>query len=160
MRVPGQAVAAVAATNAHVAREALSLIEVEYEPLPPVLDVREAMRPEAPLIKETQRTKSMAGSRRTRASRSHMHLRAGRCRGGVRKGRRDRRARIPYSQMVHQGYIEPHASTAYWNNDGNVTMWTTTQGAFPVRQQVCDIVGLPPCEGQGRPDRDRWRLRR
>ena len=57
----GQAVAAVAATSPHIALEALSLIEVEYEPLPPVLDVREAMRPEAPLIKETQRTKSMAG---------------------------------------------------------------------------------------------------
>ena len=46
--------------------------------------------------------------------------------------------------MFHQGYIEPHASTAFWNNDGNVTIWTTTQAPFPVRQQVCDIVGLQP----------------
>jgi CO/xanthine dehydrogenase Mo-binding subunit len=48
--------------------------------------------------------------------------------------------------MFHQGYIEPHASTAFWNNDGNVTIWTTTQAPFPVRQQVCDIVGLQPAK--------------
>ena len=44
----GHAVAAVAATNQHVAEEALDLIEVKYEVLPPVLDVREAMKPDAP----------------------------------------------------------------------------------------------------------------
>src|SRR5262245_59755539 len=44
----GQAVAAVAAINPHVAEEALKLIQVEYEPLPPVIDVREAMKDGAP----------------------------------------------------------------------------------------------------------------
>src|SRR5436190_8930381 len=58
----GHPVAAVAATSARVAAEALALIEVEYEPLPVVLDVREAMREDAPLLDERRRTKSMAGS--------------------------------------------------------------------------------------------------
>src|SRR5712692_9976707 len=57
----GHAVAAVAATNAHTAEEALTLIEVEYEVLPPVIDVRDAMREDAPLLHANLRTKSLAG---------------------------------------------------------------------------------------------------
>ena len=33
---------------------------------------------------------------------------------------------------VHQGYIEPHAATALWNNDGSVLIWCSTQGSFTV----------------------------
>src|SRR5207249_747193 len=55
----GHAVAAVAATSPHIAQEALQLIEVEYEALPPVLDVRDAMRPDAPLLNEAQRTREL-----------------------------------------------------------------------------------------------------
>ena len=46
----GHAVAAVAATSAHAAAEAILRIRVQYEPLPPVLDVLEAMKPDAPLL--------------------------------------------------------------------------------------------------------------
>ena len=46
----GHAIAAVAATSPHIAAEAIRLIEVEYEVLPPVLDVRKAMAPDAPLL--------------------------------------------------------------------------------------------------------------
>src|SRR5262245_741739 len=55
----GHAVAAVAATSPRIAAEALRLIEVEYEPLPPVLDVRQAMAEDAPILDERRRTKSM-----------------------------------------------------------------------------------------------------
>ena len=41
---------------------------------------------------------------------------------------------------VHQGYIEPHNATAFWNADGQLTVWTSTQGAFEVRQQLYDIL--------------------
>src|SRR5262245_63424133 len=46
----GHAVAAVAATSPHLAEEALALIQVEYEELPPVLTAEEAMKPSAPLL--------------------------------------------------------------------------------------------------------------
>src|SRR5713226_173989 len=49
----GHPVAAVAATSANIAEEALGLIEVEYEVLPAVLHVLEAMKEEAPLLHET-----------------------------------------------------------------------------------------------------------
>jgi xanthine dehydrogenase molybdenum-binding subunit len=140
----GHAVAAVAATNPHIALEALSLIEVEYEPLPPLLEVRDAMREDAPLIKESQRTKSLAGlSEKPSNIAQHIHLEQGDVDDGFAKA--DIVVEREFTNpMFHQGYIEPHASTAFWNNDGNVTIWTTTQAPFPVRQQVCDIIGLPP----------------
>ena len=48
----GHAVASVAATNPHIAEEALKLIEVDYEVLPPVMDVLKAMEPDSPLLDE------------------------------------------------------------------------------------------------------------
>mgnify|MGYP001578368650 CR=1 FL=1 len=53
VRYVGDAVAAVAAVDEQVAEEALELIAVEYEDLPAVLDVEEAMRPGAPLLHES-----------------------------------------------------------------------------------------------------------
>src|ERR1051326_3245965 len=50
----GHAVAAVAATTPHIALEALKKIVVDYEVLPPVLDVRAAMEPDSPLLHEDQ----------------------------------------------------------------------------------------------------------
>ena len=54
---------------------------------------------------------------------------------------------------VHQGYIEPHASVAMWNEDGRLKIWTATQGAFNARQQVAELLQIPvsqvvvvPCE--------------
>ncbi|MBS0261101.1 MAG: molybdopterin-dependent oxidoreductase, partial [Planctomycetes bacterium] len=44
---------------------------------------------------------------------------------------------------VHQGYIEPQNATAMWNADGHITVWTSTQGSFSVRQQVAELVGVP-----------------
>ena len=59
----GHAVAAVAAANPHQAEEALSLIDVEYEVLPPVLDYKEAMKEGAPLLHERLHTLSNPGLR-------------------------------------------------------------------------------------------------
>src|SRR5437762_8779702 len=55
----GHAIAAVAADNIHIATEAVKLIKVEYEVLPPVLDVRQAMRDDAPILNDDVRTQSL-----------------------------------------------------------------------------------------------------
>ena len=55
----GHAVAAVAATNPHIAEEACTLIDVAYEVLPPVLEVRHAMEADAPLLHDNLKTTSM-----------------------------------------------------------------------------------------------------
>src|SRR6201988_3112966 len=57
----GHAVAAVAATSPHIAEEALRLIEVDYEVLPPVMTADAAMKPDAPILLPEIRQKFIAG---------------------------------------------------------------------------------------------------
>jgi len=52
VRFQGQEVAFVIATDEYIARDALPLIEVDYEPLPAVVDARKALDPDAPLIRD------------------------------------------------------------------------------------------------------------
>jgi len=61
----GQAVAAVAATNGHIAEEACKLIVVEYEVLPSVTNVVKAMEPGAPILHDDLVTESMAGEEKS-----------------------------------------------------------------------------------------------
>jgi len=136
----GHAVAAVAATSWRIAEEAVALIEVDYEVLPPVLDVRRAMEPDAPILDEKRRTKTMAGEeeRPTNiATEVHHNL------GDVEQGFAEADYVVERefrTTMVHQGYIEPQNATALWSHDGNITVWTSTQGAFPVRTQCAAIL--------------------
>ena len=58
----GHPVAAVAAINAHIAEDALKLIEVDYEILPAVLTIEEALKPDAPLVHDTLTTVVKGGA--------------------------------------------------------------------------------------------------
>ncbi len=139
----GHAIAAVAAVNVHVAQEALDLIEVEYEVLPLVLDVRDAMRPDAPVIHEALRTTSMAGKGENP---TNVAAQIGFNFGDIEKGFAECAEIVEgefRTKMVHQGYIEPQACTAMWNADGQLTIWTATQGSFPVRKDTSEILGQP-----------------
>ena len=44
---------------------------------------------------------------------------------------------------VHQGYIEPHAATAFWSADGNLTIWCSSQGHFGIRENTARLLGIP-----------------
>src|SRR5271154_2459193 len=68
----GHAVAAVAATSAHIAEEALRLIEVDYEPLPPVMSIEAAMKPGAPILLPSLRNDE-DGDKETNVA-SHLQL--------------------------------------------------------------------------------------
>ncbi len=145
----GHAVAAVAARSQRIADEALAAIEVEYEVLPPVLIVatRCAERAAAPRRRAATKTSSRAcSSRRTSASehRAHMRIRW----ASATSTRASRKPTIVVerefsTRMVHQGYIEPHNAVAHYNADGQVTIWTSTQGAFGIRQNVARILNIP-----------------
>lgn len=149
----GHAVAAVAAIDVHVAEEALRLIRVEYEPLPAVTWVLDAMKPEAPLLHPDLRTDSMGelGTEQTNVAK-HLHFE----KGDVAKGFAESDVVIERefrTASVHQGYIEPHVVTALWNEDGAVKVWTATQGSFTCRQQTAELLQIPlsrvtvtPCE--------------
>ena len=139
----GHPVAAVAAVNAHVAESALALIEVDYEVLPAVVDVREAMKEGAPLLHEDLRTSAMGeiGDKPSNVA-AHLSYEKGDAEKGFAEA--DVIVEREYTTAsVHQGYIEPHNSTAFWSADGQLNVWTSTQGAFAVRAAVADVLRLP-----------------
>ncbi|HEY8744868.1 MAG TPA: xanthine dehydrogenase family protein molybdopterin-binding subunit, partial [Chloroflexota bacterium] len=139
----GHAIAAVAATNPHIAEEAVGLISVEYEELPVVLDVRQAMREDAPLLDEQRHTKSLAGtSEKASNIAQHIQTELGDVDAGFAAA--DVVIEREYTTtMVHQGYIEPQNGTAMWSPDGHLTVWTSTQGAFGARDELAKLLRLP-----------------
>lgn len=139
----GHAVAAVAATNARIAEEALALIDVDYEPLPHVLNVDEAMRPDAPILHDHLRTQTLGGKSDAASNVAKISQTV---LGDIEEGfaKADVIVERDFTTtMVHQGYIEPHACSASWNADGQLTIWTTTQGAFSAREQTGNVLQYP-----------------
>ncbi len=139
----GHAVAGVAAINLHVAQEALDLIDVEYEPLPHVTGVLEAMEDDAPILHEDMKTTSM-GEETDKVSNiaNHFQHKMGEPDDGFSEA--DAVIEREFTtQTVHQGYIETHNATALWNEEGQLTIWTSTQGAFSVRDQMAEILQIP-----------------
>jgi len=144
----GHAVAAVAATSPHIAEEAVALIEVEYEPLPAVFDILEAMQPGAPLLHESmttrvKRERFSPGSDSGQPSNvaSHLQFRGGDLERAFAEADVVVERELT-TKAVHQGYIEPHSATAYWAPDGHVTVWTSTQGAFGIRSLTASMLRL------------------
>ena len=138
----GHAVAAVAAASPHDAEQALELIDVRYEVLTPVLDCREALRVDAPVLHDDLRTTTL-GETPSGLTNLADHFRIES--GDIEKGFEEASAVVErdfHTGTVHQGYIEPHNTTALWNEDGRLTVWSSTQGSFFVRDYLQLILDL------------------
>jgi len=138
----GHAVAAVAAVNERVARQALSLIEVDYEVLPHVIDVDEAMKPGAPLVREDLITE---GVEPTPQEPSNIAKRVEFGHGDLDSGFSKADVIIERSfktQPVHQGYIEPHACLASFSEDGQAELWCSTQGHYVARGHCAKLLEM------------------
>jgi CO/xanthine dehydrogenase Mo-binding subunit len=138
----GHAVAAVAAVDAHIAREALKLIKVDYEVLPHVTDVDEALKPNAPLIHDDVFTD---GIEPKPSKPSNFCKQAEYGHGDVEAGFRDADVVISKSyktEQTHQGYIEPHSCLANVSPDGTAELWVCTQGHFVYRNQCAALLGM------------------
>ena len=137
----GHAVAAVAATSPAVAADAVELIEVEYETLPYVIDVEDAMLPGAPILHDDMFTQ---GVEPKPEAPSNIAKKVGFKKGDSTKGFRladviiERRYT---TQPVHQAYIEPHACVVAVAADGNVTIWASSQGQFMIRAYCAKLLG-------------------
>ncbi len=138
----GHAVAAVAATSVAIARKALRLIEVNYEVLPHVIDVVEAMRPDAPLLHDDLFTAGVEPKPDKPSNiAKRLEIKVGDVEAGFKKA--DVIVEREFKTApVHQGYIEPHAALASVSEDGSVELWTTTQGHFIVRAHCARLCGL------------------
>ena len=137
----GHVVAGVAAVDRNTASEAVRRIKVEYEALPPVRNVDEAMADDATILLEDlvgnhfgQEVANTNVASAVRHQFGDPDVAFNDCDLVV-----EREVSL---EMVHQGYIEPHNATAIWNEDGKVSVWESTQGMFGVRDQTAAMVGL------------------
>ncbi|MGE3176395.1 MAG: xanthine dehydrogenase family protein molybdopterin-binding subunit, partial [Vicinamibacterales bacterium] len=139
----GHAVAAVAATSLDAARAAADAIRVVYEVLPPAMSIEQALAPGAPILHDDLVTKGTPlpdAPKRTNVA-MRMELK----RGDVEKGFAEADLIVEQqltTPTVHQGYIEPHACVARYGENGQVFVWTTTQGQFLVRDCCAGILGI------------------
>ncbi|MGP1676732.1 MAG: xanthine dehydrogenase family protein molybdopterin-binding subunit [Burkholderiales bacterium] len=138
----GHPLAAVAATTEAVAKAALALIKVDYEILPHVIDVVEAMQPGAPLLHENQYTIGVK-PKPDRPSNVAKRLEYGRGDVAAGFGQADVIVEREFNtKPVHQGYIEPQACLASYSADGQAELWTSTQGHFVFRAQCAKVLQM------------------
>jgi CO/xanthine dehydrogenase Mo-binding subunit len=144
VRYVGDPVAGVAAVSEEVAEKALELIEVEYEVLPGVFDAVEGAKPDAPLVHpdlgDYEVMNFIFPEAGTNIS-NHFKIRKGdvesawsQCEAIV-----EREYRIPHVQHVP---IEPHIAIGQVDQDGKVTMWTSSQSPFAQRNLIAQTVGV------------------
>jgi CO/xanthine dehydrogenase Mo-binding subunit len=148
VRFVGDIVAAVAAEEKDIAEEALELIEVEYEPLPAVFDLNEAMKADAPVI-HAERVKAQSfpvksGFRLEGNGNvlSIYHVDEGDIQAEFRAA--DEIFEDTYvSQKIQHAHLEPHATLAYWEPSGKLVVYTATQNPSAVRAQLAELFDLP-----------------
>ena len=138
----GHAIAAVAATTAAIAAEAIALIEVDYEVLPHVIDVDEAMHPDAPVLFEDMITRGVepAPTKPSNVTK-RLEFKVGDLDAGFAAA--DEIVEMSFkTAAVHQGYIEPHSCLARYGADGQCELWSASQGHFVVRAYTAKLLGM------------------
>jgi CO/xanthine dehydrogenase Mo-binding subunit len=138
----GHAVAAVAAATQQIADAALALIDVKYEVLPHVIDVEDAMEDDAPVLHEDLFT---AGVEPKPSKPSNIAKVVKFKKGDIEAGFKEADVIVEgryTTQPVHQAYIEPHACLCSYNADGQVTIYSSSQGHFMVRAYCAKLLGL------------------
>ena len=149
VRHVGDPVAAVAAFTVDAAEEALKLIEVDYEELPAVLDVHEALKPGATLVHESVKLPSsgfadLAEIKPVEGTNVCTHFKLNR--GDIQKGfaEADRVFEDVFTLPATQhSFLETHACIAAVDPGGRITVWATTQNPFVVRTQLANIFKVP-----------------
>jgi putative selenate reductase molybdopterin-binding subunit len=140
VRHVGDRVAVVAAETPEIAREALELIDVEYESLPAVLDPEAAMQPGAPVIHDEP---DVEGIHDTARNIVH-HIDASEGDAEAQWARADHIFEGEYRvHQVQQASIEPHVVVTWWDEDDRLTIRTSTQVPFHVRRMIAPLLGLP-----------------
>jgi carbon-monoxide dehydrogenase large subunit len=133
VRFVGEAVAVVAASSRYVAEDAAELIDVEYEPLPVVLDPEAALGPGAPVLHEEIGDNNFA----------HIEFEAGDVEAAFTGAAHVFRKRFHFGRC-HAAPLEGRGVIADWDaSENSVTVWTSTQMPFLVRGMLAAQFGLP-----------------
>src|SRR5579871_4683155 len=136
VRFAGDAVAAVAATDRHIAEEALHLIAVDYEVLPFVLDPEEALKSGAPEIQAGGNLSANAQGRHEPDTTRHGNLEE-----GFRAADQVFEDRFT-SAHLNNAQLEPRVSIAQWEG-GKLTVYASTQGISNCRTDIARDLNLP-----------------
>ena len=145
VRCVGEAVAAVAADTKEIAKHAVGLIEVEYEPITAILDVMEAVKPNAPLIHEEMHTYAHMPVV-TVVPHTNICAKFEFKQGDIEKGFRESdyvfedTFRFPTG---HHCQIEPFGAVAQVNVNGKITVWVANDAPHRLRKDIADAMGIP-----------------
>jgi 4-hydroxybenzoyl-CoA reductase alpha subunit len=131
VRCYADAVAAVAAIDPDTADEALSLVEVEYEPLPAVFDPVEALAEGAPLIHEDRGSNHF-----THYQYDHGDVEQAQATADVVV---EDRFELPY---VSHAAMEPSFALASFDPRGRLTLYSTTQIPFLLQRELAEVLGM------------------
>ena len=152
----GQPVAAVVAESEASAVDAAALVSVDYQDTAPVVDPVAAMRADSPLVLDVDEAASdedaslhgasaaedEADEERPRNVSGVAHIRRGNVDDALRGA--DLVVRGTYRIAgAHHSFLEPHVAIARSEPDGSLTVWSSTQGPFVVRESVADMLDLP-----------------
>lgn len=146
VRYVGDKVAAVAAESRDAAEEAINLIDVEYEELPAVFDVLDAIKPGAPVLHDNAPAYDGAPKEIMADAGTNVVNKLTFGKGDIEKGFAEadliceHTFRMP---MHHQGYLEPQSFLVKIDDDGTVNAWASTKGPFGTRAQFAKAAGIP-----------------
>lgn len=149
VRYAGDPVAAVAAIRPDIAEEALDLIEVDYEELPAVMDPEAALAKDAPLLHgKIERPRQGfvdlgdVGPQEGTNICNHFYL----AKGDVEKGFRESDhvfENVFSSPAAQHSALEPFTCVASYERPGRLTIWSTVQNPFVIREQIAELFHLP-----------------
>lgn len=140
VRFVGQRVAAVVADSVAAAETACRAIAVEYEQLPAVFDPDEARSPGAPLLHADKGPDARIADP-SRNIVAELHGGIGDVQQAVAAAHTVVRGRY-HTQRVQHVHLETHGCTGWVDEDGRLTIRTSTQVPFLVRDELCRIFRL------------------
>ena len=145
VRYVGDKVAAVAAESREAAEEALHLIEVEYEELPAVFDVLEAMKANAPILHDDPSVYDGAPQDILVTDIPNVLNRLSWGKGDIEQGFREADLVLEHTFRIpihHQGYLEPQSFLVKIEADGQINAWASTKSPFGTRAQFAKAAGV------------------
>jgi len=142
VRFVGDRVAFVAAETPAIAEAALKLIDVEYEVLDAIIDMRLSMQPGAIRIHDEPEFVNFADSHAEKNLAAEIRIDIGNVEKGFAEA--DQIFEAEYIvPKVQQAHIEPHVCLTYWDEDDRLVIRTSTQVPFHVRRVLAPVLGLP-----------------
>lgn len=141
VRYVGDRVAAVAAESPEIAEAALALIRVDYEVLPPVLDIAAARAPDAPIIHDEDDYVNFGDSDPKHNLVARVDINVGDVDAAFASTEHMFETTVETQKMKHVP-LEPWVALTYWDEDDRLVMMTSTQVPFHVRRILAPVLGL------------------